>query len=454
MRAAPCGPGPGAATAGDPYLPTHGNGGYHASRYELDLDYRVVSNHLAGRARVSLVATQSLSRFSLDLGALRVARVTVDGRRPARYVHRGGKLHVTPAEALPAGAVFVVEVIYSGNPRPLRSPWGEVGWEELTDGVIVASQPNGAPSWFPCNDQPGDKASYRITVTTDAAYEVLANGTLVGQSRLASRRRWVFEQAEPMSTYLATVQVGRYDVVELAGGPVRQRALVPARLKSLLLNDFRRQAEMVQLFTQLFGPYPFPAYDVVVADDDLEIPLEAQGLSVFGANHLDGHEGQQRLVAHELAHQWFGNSVTIGTWQHIWLHEGFACYSEWLWSEHRGGPSAHALAVQHHARLARLPQNLVLADPGPALMFDDRVYKRGALTLHALRIVLGDEAFFAVLRDWAATHRHGVVTTQDFVDCASRHTELPLHGLFRVWLDEPALPLLPVSGVPGAAGRR
>ncbi|MGZ4780862.1 MAG: M1 family metallopeptidase [Oryzihumus sp.] len=454
MRAAPGGPGPGAATAGDPYLPTHGNGGYHASRYELDLDYRVVSNHLAGRARVSLVATQSLSRFSLDLGALRVARVTVDGRRPARYVHRGGKLHVTPAETLPAGAVFVVEVIYSGNPRPLRSPWGEVGWEELTDGVIVASQPNGAPSWFPCNDQPGDKASYRITVTTDAAYEVLANGTLVGQSRLASRRRWVFEQAEPMSTYLATVQVGRYDVVELAGGPVRQRALVPARLKSLLLNDFRRQAEMVQLFTQLFGPYPFPAYDVVVADDDLEIPLEAQGLSVFGANHLDGHEGQQRLVAHELAHQWFGNSVTIGTWQHIWLHEGFACYSEWLWSEHRGGPSAHALAVQHHARLARLPQNLVLADPGPALMFDDRVYKRGALTLHALRIVLGDEAFFAVLRDWAATHRHGVVTTQDFVDCASRHTELPLHGLFRVWLDEPALPLLPVSGVPGAAGRR
>jgi len=454
VRAAPSGPGPGAATAGDPYLPTHGNGGYHASRYEIDLDYRVVSNHLAGRARLSLVATQSLSRFSLDLGALRVSRVSVDGRRPARYVHRGGKLHVTPAEALPAGAVFVVEVIYAGNPRPLRSPWGDVGWEELTDGVIVASQPNGAPSWFPCNDQPGDKASYRITVTTDAPYEVLANGTLVRQSRLASRRRWVFEQAEPMSTYLATVQVGRYDVVELTGGPVPQRALVPARLKSLLLNDFRRQAEMVQLFTQLFGPYPFPAYDVVVTDDDLEIPLEAQGLSVFGANHLDGHEGQQRLVAHELAHQWFGNSVTVGAWQHIWLHEGFACYAEWLWSEHRGGPSAQALAVQHHARLARLPQDLVLADPGPVLMFDDRVYKRGALTLHALRIVIGDEAFFDVLRDWAATHRHGVVTTQDFVDCASRHTDLPLHGLFRVWLHEPALPLLPVSGGPGAAARR
>ena len=457
--AAAPGAGPGAATSGDPYLPTHGNGGYRATRYELDLDYRVPSNLLSGRARLSLVASQPLTRFSLDLGALRVAKVTVDGRRPARYVHRAGKLHVSPAEPLPAGGGFVVEVHYSGNPHPQRTPWGEVGWEELTDGVIVASQPNGAPSWFPCNDHPADKASYRIAVTTDAAYQVLANGTLVEQVRLASSRRWVFEQAEPMATYLATVQVGRYDLVELADGPVPQRALVPARLKPLLLNDFRRQAEMMQLFTRLFGPYPFPAYAVVVTDDDLEIPLEAQGLSVFGANHLDGRQGQQRLVAHELAHQWFGNSVTVASWQHIWLHEGFACYAEWLWSEHRGGPSAHALALQHWALLEALPQDLVVADPGPALMFDDRVYKRGALTLHALRLTVGDGTFFAILRDWTTAHQHGVVSTQDFLDCASRHTDLPLHGLFGAWLEGrelpalPAHPAQPVSGR-GAAGRR
>ena len=436
-------PAPGAATAGDPYLPTHGNGGYRSTRYELELDYRVVSNHLSGRARLSLLATQPLSRFSLDLGGLRVAKVTVDGRRPARYAHRGQKLHVWPAAPVEVGAGFVVEVHYSGNPQPLRSPWGEVGWEELTDGVIVAGQPSGAPSWFPCNDHPADKASYRISVTTDAAYEVVANGTLVEQTRLASRRRWVFDQPEPMSTYLATVQVGRYQVLELAAGPVPQRAAVPARLTASFRHDFGRQPEMMALFERLFGPYPFAEYLVVVTDDDLEMPLEAQGLAVFGANHLDGRRGLQRLVAHELAHQWFGNSLTAGTWQHIWLHEGFACYAEWLWSEHCGGPSAQALALEHWARLDALPQDLVVGDPGAADMFDDRVYKRGALTLHALRLTLGDDPFFAALREWTGDHRHGVVTTQDFVDCASRHTDVPVHELFRGWLDAPGLPPLP-----------
>ena len=97
---------------------------------------------------------------------------------------------------------------------------------------------------------------------------------------------------------------------------------------------------MIALFEGLFGPYPFDAYTVVVTDDDLEIPLEAQGLSVFGANHMDGRRGSERLVAHELAHQWFGNSLTVGLWRDIWLHEGFACYAEWLWSEASGGRTA------------------------------------------------------------------------------------------------------------------
>ena len=100
----------------------------------------------------------------------------------------------------------------------------------------------------------------------------------------------------------------------------------------------------------------------------------------------------------------------------IWLHEGFACYAEWIWSEDAGGPTADALARQHHARLAGLPQDLVVGDPGPVDMFDDRVYKRGALTLHAVRLELGDDAFFALLRRWATDHQHGTVTTDGFVE--------------------------------------
>jgi aminopeptidase N len=427
----------------DPYLPGHGNAGYTVSRYELDLEYKVVSNRLAARARLHATATRGLDRFSLDLAGLRVAKVMVNGRRAARYSQRPGKLHVQLESAVPVGAALVVDVQYSGRPEPLDGTWGEVGWEELTDGVIVAGQPDGAPSWFPCNDHPSDKASYSIAVTTDPGYHVVANGMLAERIVMSSRERWRYEQVEPMSTYLATVQIGRYTMVQTADAPVRQLAAVPQRLQDLFRHDFGRQHEMMVLFERLFGPYPFPTYTVVVADDELEIPLEAQGLSVFGRNHLDGRRGAQRLVAHELAHQWFGNSVTAGRWQDIWLHEGFACYAEWLWSEGSGGSSADVLARRAYARLAALPQDLILGDPGPERMFDDRVYKRGALVLHAVRLTVGDGAFFDTLRAWTRAHAHGSAVTDDFVDLASRQADSPLRELFHAWLCRPELPELP-----------
>lgn len=431
--------------ASDPYVPTHGDDGYKVESYELDLDYRVSSNRLSGKATITAVATQALSRVSFDLVGLRVAKVLVNGRRAARYVHRNGKLHVSPSPAIPDGGEFVVDVQYSGNPAPMDSPWGELGWEELTEGVIVASQPSGAATWFPCNDRPGDKARYRITITTDSPYHVVANGRLVSRRTKASRTSWVFDQAAPMATYLATVQIGRYDVLELATSPVTIRAVLPASQLRDFRSDFGRQQDMMRLFIKLFGPYPFGGYTVVVTDDPLEIPLEAQGISVFGSNHVDGKRGAERLVAHELAHQWFGNSLTPSRWQDIWLNEGFACYSEWLWSEESGGLTASQQVSKAHSRLRGLEQDLLLSDPGPELMFDDRLYKRGAITLHVLRLHLGDEAFFELLRTWTRTHRHGSVTTEDFTTLAAQFAPDAdaVRELFAAWLDNPELPALP-----------
>jgi len=248
-----------------------------------------------------------------------------------------------------------------------------------------------------------------------------------------------------MATYLATVQIGRYRRWETTyGGSVPIRVFAPADLDpGDYIAAFGRQAEMLTLFSKLFGPYPFPAYAVVVTADDLEIPLESQTLSTFGRNLVRGDWNATRLVAHELSHQWFGNAVTLSRWSDIWLHEGFACYAEWLWSEESGDETTEARARHHWDRLAELPQDLVLSDPGPDLMFDDRIYKRGALTLHALRREVGDASFFALLPAWVAEHRDGSVTTEQFLDFAGAHTGSDVRSVLRPWLDAPALPPFP-----------
>ena len=430
---------PGADRSTDSYLPDHGNGGYRVLHYDLDLDYRVVSNRLAGKAVITAQAVQRLSRFSLDLGRFRIRDVRVDGR-PAKFDHRPDKLRIKPERPIGYGATFKIEITYAGKPVPISGRWGDIGWDELTDGALVASQPNGSPSWFPCNDRPDDKATFLVAITATSPYTVVATGDLVSRRRGAGTTTWVYERNEPTAPYLMSVQIGRYDLVKLGAA---QRAAIPPRLRDVFQYDFGRHAEIMAALERLFGPYPFREYVVVVADDDLDDPIEAQGMAVFGRNHLDGRRTHERLAAHELAHQWFGNSLTVADWRHIWLNEGFATYAEWLWSEVSGGPSANVHAARWHAWLATQPATIAVANPGVDRMFDPSVYKRGALTLHALRTTLGEEAFFALLRTWVAEHRHGTVTTEQFREHAGRFAAGPLDDLFAAWLDRPELPPLP-----------
>ncbi|WP_204079099.1 M1 family metallopeptidase [Mycobacterium riyadhense] len=426
----------------DPYLPKNGNFGYRVSRYELDLEYKVASNRLSGSATITAVTLTELQQFTLDLStALTVSKVSVNGKRAAQFSSRGGKLRVRLESKLPTGAALSIVVRYGGAPRPLRSLWGDIGFEELTEGVLVAGQPNGAASWFPCDDHPSAKAAFRIQISTESPYRVVANGKLVSRRVRASRAVWTYEQSEPTSTYLVTLQIGRYEMARLAKAPVQMRAALPQRLRDNFDHDFARQPQMMEFFVERFGPYPLATgYTVVVTDDPLDIPLEAQGISIFGANHCDGTRSSERLIAHELAHQWFGNSVTARRWRDIWLHEGFACYAEWLWSEHAGGPSADELASFHHQQLRDKPQDLLLADPGPHDMFDDRVYKRGALTLHTLRGHLGDDKFFALLEEWTSRYRHGTVITEDFTGLAANYCDESLRPLWDAWLYSTQVP--------------
>jgi aminopeptidase N len=425
----------------DPYLPRHGDPRYAVDHYDLDLTYRVAGNRLQGRAFIHLTAREPLTSFELDLHALRITAFAVTGATVTRWTHRSSRITVKLAEKVPAGAGLSIAVSYQGNPRPMPGPDGLAGWEELTDGVIVASQPHGAPTWFPCNDRLDDKATYRISVTADPAYTVLANGELTARRKSGRLVQWVYEQREPMASYLATVQIGRYARLEIPAS-VPCAVLHPASLAGAVAAAFADQGRMIDCFVEAFGPYPFPAYTAVVTEDVLEIPLESQSISTFGANHASRSWEAQRLIAHELSHQWFGNAVTAARWQDIWLHEGFACYAEWLWSEAAGIATVAEQAERHYRRLAGLPQDLLLADPGAADMFDDRIYKRGALTLFALRAAVGEADFGTILREWVARYRYSVARTEDFEALAARVAGRRLTPLFDAWLRSPELPPL------------
>ena len=424
--------------AHDPYAPQSGDPSFDVVSYDLAVSYRVRTNRLEGRALINGIAAVATRAIELDLVGLRATRVRVDGDRRTTFRQGPRKLRVTPPRPLAAGEAFSVEVVYAGAPRPRRSRWGTIGWEELEDGALVAAQPTGAPTWFPCNDRPDDRARYRIAVSTDAGYLPVATGRPGAPVRKGDTVTATFTSDVPTATYLAAVHIGRYVEAELGHGVV---LVHPPALATAARRAFADVPHMLDVFAAAFGPYPQETCTIVLTADELEIPLEAQGLAVFGANHLDAESA--RLIPHELAHQWFGNSVGLADWRDIWLNEGFACYAEWIWSERSGGHTAHAKALGHWTALAAEPQDLVLSDPGPDLMFDDRVYKRGALLLHALRLTVGDDAFFRILQTWTSRHSGVTATTEDFRMLAASVAGRRLEAFFDAWLDETALPPLP-----------
>lgn len=428
----------------DPLVPRHGDPAYDVSHYDLDLTWKPAGNHLTARAVLDVVVVTPGERLVLDLHVLRVSKVTIQGAELRQWRHTSGRIVLRLARPVAPGARLRVTVAYAGVPRTVPGPDGDAGWEELEDGLIVASQPHGAPSWFPCNDRASDKATYRLGVTVPSDYTVVANGVLL--ERTPAQPHDVGVAGAPPDGHLPRhppdrpvcrhhphrarrdgARDGRPPRTARAGGRARLRApggdargLHPP-LRALPLRRLRGRRHRRR------------ARDPARVTGAVDLRLHPR------AHRL----GAQRLIAHELSHQWFGNSATLTHWRDIWLHEGFACYSEWIWSQESGGESTHTQAVRHHGRLTSEPQDLVIADPGADELFDDRVYKRGALTLHALRLTIGDDAFFGLLRRWLVDHRYGSVTTTEFISLATLVSGADVGPLLASWLYDAPLPALP-----------
>jgi aminopeptidase N len=435
----------GSTSGNDPYFPAAGNGGYQVHHYDLTLRYTPGTRSLTGRARIEAQTRRNALRsFSLDLRGLTVSSVRVNGR-PADHVQEGRELIVTPRRALRARKLFTIDVRYGGTTgQPTDETGALYGWVSYPDGAFVANEPDGASTWFPVNDAPYDKATYDFRITVPRGTVAVANGDLLGSRTRDGWTTFRWSADEPMASYLAMAASGNYQLTTTrtaSGLPIINAVDkdLTAAQQSSTNEVLGRQPEMIAYFSGLFGPYPFSSFGAVVDDDeDAGYALENQTRPIYSG------PPSESTVAHELAHQWYGDSVTPKRWRDIWLNEGFATYAEWMWSAHRGGDSVQEQFEAAYARPASSPfWQLDIGDPGAAELFNGAIYDRGAMTLHALRLEIGDEAFFRVLRAWAQRNRYGVVSTDDLVRLAERVSGEQLDPLFTTWLHTPSKPAHP-----------
>ncbi|WP_442933799.1 M1 family metallopeptidase [Micromonospora sp. CPCC 205556] len=435
---------PGAAGVGDAYFPSYGNGGYDVSGYTVKVRYDPAKDQLTGVSTVKAAATADLKSFNLDLAGLTVTAVTVDGA-PATHAREKNELVVTPAKGLATGAAFVAEVSYEGVPKPLKNEaLGEGGWFHTSDGAIALGQPESASTWMPVNDHPSDKATYDFEITVPDGLTAVSNGLLRGKAAKDGWTTWRWSEAAPMASYLSTVVIGKFrtntgfhkgrSVFNAVSTKVPKGAADDSILQTIKVADY---------LESLFGPYPFATYGgVVVSDKRIGYALETQSRPVYSAGFFRRGENTA-VVTHELAHQWFGNSVALTKWQDIWLNEGLASYAEWLWAEHTDEYTAKQAFDIRYARVPAEVWRTPPGKPGAKKLFSESVYQRGAMTVHALRVAVGDKAFFEILKTWATEKRNANATTEEFVALAERISGKQLDKLFDAWLygtKKPAAP--------------
>ena len=449
----------GGELSSDSFYPHLGNSGYQVEHVELVIDFRELP-HIEGTATFIVEPLEDLRSFVLDTGDLDISNVLIGDRAAT---HEGGpELRITPAKPLPSGDLVSVVVEYSGTVGVSDS-----GINVLESGVrgsdsggwFNVSEPDGATSWFPANDHPQDKATYTLKFTVNRGQQVVTSGTRVFEEESLEGLTVVYEMSAPIAPYLVALGIGEFRIIDHGNvGGVLLTDYVEAGLDlSTISGVLSLQPAMMDFLSTVYGPYPFETYGSLVVDSDFGGALEEQTLSTFSRGAV-----RETIVVHELGHQWFGDSLSLSDWSDIWLNEGFATYTEWLWIEHTQGQDAFDETIETNYELisgavigADLDETLawlkVTFPPpkeiSPDNLFSWSVYLRGGMTLHALRVQVGDSMFFQILNRWATENRYGNVTTQMFIDLSQEVSGQDLEAFFESWLHDDLPPAIQELGL-------
>lgn len=435
---------------GDRLFPHLGNPGYDVAAYDIAFKYGGDNTEpLDARTVIQARATERLQRINLDFAQGKVRSVEVNGAR-ATYESTGEDLVVTPARAVPEGGTMRIAVRHTSDPKGAS----DGGWVRTGDGLAMANQADAAHRVFPSNDHPADKAMFTFRITAPKGLTAVANGLPEGRRAGAKATTWTYRTHHPMATELAQVSIGRSTVLHREGpGGLPVRDVVPTKDRKKLEPWLKKTPGQISWMERKVGRYPFEAYGLLVADATTGFELETQTLSLFEKALFTRPEYPRwyvdSIMVHELAHQWFGNSVSPRSWSDLWLNEGHATWYEALYAEEHGQPMEKRMKAAYRAsdrwRAAGGPPAAPNApEPGQKIsLFRPVVYDGSALILYALREEIGHAAFDRLERAWVRQHADSTAATADFVRLASQVAGRDLNGFLRPWLYGKKTPPMP-----------
>ena len=416
--------------ANEPFFPQAGNRGYDARDYQVLIRYKG-NGRIFGETLITAIATQRLRQVSFDFDGPKI--VGLDANPGDSYRRRGDKLIYIPDSPISKGGEFFVAFQYAGLPPTITDPDGtEEGWYPTDDGALAVGEPQGTAAWIPCNNVPADKATFSFTIEVPRGLQAVANGLYGGTSSLPHRTSFFWEEDEPMSPYLAVLDIGRGRIVKSRADGAPAWTLVDPRLVKRSRPVLASLPEIVHFESSIYGPYPFEsAGSIVDYAPGLGYALETQSRPIYP------YVPDLTTVVHETAHQWLGDSVGLKRWPEIWLNEGFATWTEWYYAERHGRRSAHAIFNRLYGVPASNEKfwNPPSAHPGSAKnLFGPSVYIRGAMALEALRLKIGTKPMLRVLHDWADGHRYGSGRIKEFIGLTEEVSGRNLGPFFQRWL--------------------
>jgi aminopeptidase N len=409
--------------------------GYDVQKYTIRYEVDLASRFVEAEVTIDAVTTAgNVAAVDLDFFGFNVSAVEVDGQ-PAEYTRQsaGGVLRVEVGPFAEAGRPFSVDVAYSGQPATIDG----LGMSFTQHGAATFAEPEGARAWFPCKDRPSDKAAYEGLITVPSGYTVASNGRLAGVTPAGNRRTFHWIEEHPITTYLISIAISDYVVIQDEYRDIPIAHYVYPEKEGAARRDFSRTPAMMGAFEERLGvPYPFDKYGHALFEN-FGGAMEHQSMTSYGAGLVTGDNRFDAIVAHELGHQWFGDLVSPASWDEIWLNEGFATWTEFLWVEHADPEFLSDMMRQRESAFLSYEDRAgryALHAPGFDRLFGTTIYQKGGWVVAMLRYVLGDEAFFAGIQTYLTEHSFGNATSEDLRAAMEAASGRDLSAFFDEWV--------------------